>query len=260
GDSWNRQTLSSFFDIDTNPAKWGFMRAGASIFRAAAIGPLQSTRPVQIGDPSNQPASLAGLHVQHDRNMLGILTKAAGITCTDMLKAVYVPSCDSKVVIGGVGGSQQSTLGWSVDAAGKGLYHAAGPNAQVYIGHAERIATVTRGDLRISVPEFVALTVTPLGDAERVLITACGRCENTGMRFAEDRRTIGRNWGQAPVRIEAVRGSLVLPEGQWTCHALAPDGSSKQQVPISPGEDDRGVLELSPSYATMWYLLERQTN
>lgn len=260
GDSWNRQTFSSFFDIDTNPAKWGFMRAGAAIFRDAAIVPLQPTRFVRIGDPSNELASLAGLHIQHDRNMLGILAKAAGITYTDMLKAMYVPSCNSKAIIGGVGGSQQSTLGWSVDSAGKGLYHAAGPNAQVYIGHAERIAKVTRGDIRISGPEFVALTVTPLGDAKRILITACGRCENTGMRFSEDRRTVGRNWGQAPVQIEAVRGSLVLPQGQWIGHALAPDGSPRQQMPISPGEGDRRILELSPAYATMWYLLEHKTN
>ncbi len=30
---WNRQTMSGFFDIDTNPAKWGFMRAGAADLR-----------------------------------------------------------------------------------------------------------------------------------------------------------------------------------------------------------------------------------
>ncbi len=260
GDTWDRQTLSSFFDIDTNPAKWGFMRAGAAIFSDEAIAPLQPTRPVRIGDPSNELASLAGLHIQHDRNMLGILLEAGNITYTDMLKAVYLPSCASKPFVSGAGGSRRGALAWSVDSAGKGLYHAVGPDVQVYIGHAEQIAAVTRGDVRISGPEFVALTVTPLGDAERVLITACGRCENTGMRFAEDRRTVGRNWGQAPVQIEAVRGSLVLPEGQWSCHALAPDGSPKQQVPISYGDGDRGMLELSPAYATMWYLLEPKTN
>jgi hypothetical protein len=78
------------------------------------------------------------------------------------------------------------------------------------------------------------------------------------MAFTPDRRTVGRNWGKAPVRIEAVTGSVVLPEGQWTCHALAPDGSPKQKVPIAY-ENDRGTLTLAPEYATMWYLVERVT-
>ena len=92
-----------------------------------------------------------------------------------------------------------------------------------------------------------------------MLITACGRCENTGMQFSPDRRTVGRNWGHAPVQIEAVRGSLVVPDGKWICHALAPDGSPKQQVPISY-ENGRGTLTLSPEYGTMWYLLQPQAD
>ncbi|HQI27481.1 MAG TPA: hypothetical protein PLT20_05290, partial [Sedimentisphaerales bacterium] len=83
--------------------------------------------------------------------------------------------------------------------------------------------------------------------------------ENVGMQFSADRRTVGRNWGTAPVQIEAVRGTVVLPEGKWTCHALAPDGKPKQQVTVTY-EDGRGVLAMSPEYGTMWYLLDRQSN
>jgi hypothetical protein len=78
------------------------------------------------------------------------------------------------------------------------------------------------------------------------------------MQFAPDRRTVGRNWGQAPVRIETVRGRLALPEGRWTCHALTPEGATGRQVPISY-ENGRGLLALAPEYGTMWYLLQRQT-
>jgi hypothetical protein len=60
------------------------------------------------------------------------------------------------------------------------------------------------------------------------------------------------------VRIEAVRGKVTLPKGRWTCQALAPDGSPKQQVTIGL-EDGVPVLSLSPEYETMWYLLERNT-
>ncbi len=128
-----------------------------------------------------------------------------------------------------------------MDAAGRGFYQAAGPagQTQVYTGHAQRFEEATKGGIRVTSPDFAALTITPLGTGATILITACGRCENADMQFSADRRTVGRNWGHAPVRIEAVRGSLLVPEGQWTCHALAPDGTPKQQVPISY-ENGRG--------------------
>ncbi len=139
-------------------------------------------------------------------------------------------------------------------------------SGSVYVGHATRFQDATDGKIRIDGPEFVALTMTALGGKahipiaarDLVLVTACGRCENSGMQFSADRRTVGRNWGEAPAQIEAVEGTVVLPDGQWTCHALAPDGTKKQQVPIAY-ENGRGVLALSAQYATMWYLLEKQT-
>jgi hypothetical protein len=60
------------------------------------------------------------------------------------------------------------------------------------------------------------------------------------------------------VRIETDRGKVTLTKGRWTCHALAPDGSPKQQVPLAQ-ENGRTVLPLSGEYETMWYLLERST-
>ncbi len=258
GDRWDRQMLSGFFDIDTNPAKWGFMRAGAAVYRDAAIAPLGPARHMSITDPADEPAGLAGLHIQHDRNMRSILQRAAGVTDDDMLKAVYIPSLAPVSDSADAGRTSSSTLAWSVDSAGKGLFHAADGDVQVVIGHADRMGPATAGNVRITSPEFVSLTVTPLGDGRRMLVTACGRCENTGMQFSDDRRTVGRNWGQAPVRIELVEGQLALPAGRWTCRAIAPDGSPKQQVPISY-EGDKGILKLSSAYQTMWYLLERST-
>ncbi|MCX5636566.1 MAG: hypothetical protein NTX52_02585, partial [Planctomycetota bacterium] len=92
--------------------------------------------------------------------------------------------------------------------------------------------------------------------SKKILVAACGRCENVGMKFSEDRRTVGRNWGGPPVQIEAVEGSLVLPGGRWICQPLGPDGRPTLEVPVSY-KDGQGVLHLSPQYKTMWYLLTR---
>ena len=52
--------------------------------------------------------------------------------------------------------------------------------------------------------------------------------ENVGMKFSKDRRTVGRNWGKPPVRIQAVtlraRMASTRTAGPWKCVALGPDG------------------------------------
>ena len=77
------------------------------------------------------------------------------------------------------------------------------------------------------------------------------------MQFSADRRTVGRNWGEPPVLIEPVEGSVVLPPGRWECHALAPDGTPKATVALQKGSDGAPTLKLSPAHQTMWYLVTR---
>ncbi|MCL5279657.1 MAG: carbohydrate binding domain-containing protein [Planctomycetes bacterium] len=275
--AWDRQTMSGFFDIDTNPAKWGFVRAGAAIFNGGPkAGQTQpAMRDVGAKNLSPLPA-IAKQQAKYGDNMLRLLTATSNIRRDDLLQTqIGFPNATSRIW-GPFLGWQMDDLGltaqtspvqsqyrltWWVDAAGHGIYRAVG-QAQVYTGHAKRFAEITGDRIRITSPDFVALTITPLGPVgannhSPLLITACGRCENTGMQFSPDRRTVGRNWGQAPVRIEAVRGSLAVPEGRWTCYALAPNGSRKQCVPISY-VDRRDAVPLSPEYGTMWYLLEPQ--
>lgn len=210
---------------------------------------------VSIAAMPDGPATLAGLHRKHGTNMFGVLTDAGGIGHEQMLRTRVVPSYGSTPPQEAPVASPGQVT-WTVDAAGKGLYQAVGSKAQAYAGHAGRFESATAGRIRVTAPEFVALTITPLDGDRRILVTACGRCENTDMEFSRDRRTVGRNWGRAPVRIEAVRGTVVLPEGRWTCQAVAPDGSPGRPVPIT-NADGRAVLAMSPGYETMWYVLER---
>jgi hypothetical protein len=254
-DDWARETMSGFFDMDTNPAKWGFMRAGAAIFRDRCISPLMGIDFTPLTDNRDVAAGLATLHLKHNGNMLA----AAGFARETFLKGQRITT------LAGLPGHRDvfasgTKIEWTAKS-GKGMYALQSSGGSVYTGHAARFQETTDGRIAIARPEFVALTITGLDGQERrthdrILVTACGRCENVGMQFSADRRTVGRNWGAAPAQIETVEGTVVLPKGQWICHALAPDGEKKQQVPIAY-EDGRGVLALSPEYATMWYLLEK---
>lgn len=255
GTNWARESMSGFFDMDTNPAKWGFMRACTSIFRDRAMPPLGTVRTAPIASIARGPESLARFHAAHGTNLLGTLTEAQGIHYGDLLRARLIPGYED--IMGGLGGGRSCEMEWDVDG-GNGFYQVVSPRAKVYVGHAGRSEAATKGGVRVAAPERVALTMTPLTGDTQILVTACGRCENVGMQFSPDRRTVGRNWGRAPAQIEAVKGTVVLPEGRWTCQALAPDGKLKQEVPVTY-QDGQATLAMSPEYGTMWYLLERQT-
>jgi hypothetical protein len=261
-DGWYRENMNSYFDIDTNPAKWGFMRAGAAIFRDSGP-PYAGTDQenefiyVPLTKSSDIVTELAKLHLKYDRNMFALLTEKAKITWQDLLKKQTASAIASQ------GGQEVSNkiwkIHWSVEN-GKGWYSAGFEDGWVQTAHTERFGNPMIGKFSVTKPDFAAVTLTaldkrPLNKSQKILITACGRCENTGMRFSEDRRTVGRNWGDPPVQIEAVEGTLPL-HGRWTCQALGPDGLPQHQVPISY-KNGQGILQMAPKYKTMWYLLTR---
>ncbi|MBN1359777.1 MAG: carbohydrate binding domain-containing protein [Sedimentisphaerales bacterium] len=257
-DNWAREHLNSYFDIDTNPAKWGFMRAGAALFRYGGVAPLNGIAYSSLVSGDGVVNELATLHLRHGSDML----RTTGLLREAMLKGQYIAAISGRNEQYDIR-SPGALTQWTVDQ-GKGIYTVQSRAGSVHVGHAEQLTAASNGTITIDAPEFVALTIAALDDKERIplagydqiLVTACGRCENTGMGFSDDRRTVGRNWGEAPVQIEPVEGRVVLPRGWWTCQALAPDGSPKQPVPVSY-EDNRGILKLSPQFATMWYLLRR---
>jgi hypothetical protein len=199
--------------------------------------------------------SLGLLQRKYDRNMAAMLAAEGNISWQNMLEAgislTFGSRRESRCRESSIGPSK---IEWSIEDS-RGLYVAKG-DAGVLAGHTNRFGQVT-DDIRIDDPSYAVITMTSLDDmpvssAKNILITACGRCENTGMKFSEDRRTVGRNWGESPVRIETVTGTVALPPGQWKCEALGPDGMPQSEVPIS-----EGVLKLSPEYGTLWYLLTR---
>jgi hypothetical protein len=253
-DDWYRANLNSYFDIDTNPAKWGFMRAGAAIYREGLVRPLGGSTVAIINQSFNLLEQLARLHIEHDRDMMDVVSDLCGATRQNILENKIFISLESS---GSAENSIRSpiSLKWSVEN-GRGVYMV-GSGAGVLTGDTSRFERC-----QIDEPEFAVITATPLDgmawpQSSTILITACGRCENVGMEFSKDRRTVGRNWGRGPVQIETVKGEVQIPGGSWTCQALGPDGLAKSDVPVR-SEGERNFIEMSPKYETMWYLLKKE--
>ncbi|MBN1844603.1 MAG: carbohydrate binding domain-containing protein [Sedimentisphaerales bacterium] len=286
-DSWGKQYFTSYFDIHANPGKWGFMRAGAAIFRQAAIEPLAGQRRIRmqsgsvdrarLARPSPERAegantlsheyslaTLADLHLRYDQDMFAILAASGQLSRDDVLQnrlAGLLPDAGEAQDGPATGGAAATSISWPAEA-GRGVYAARGPGGWVYTGNAGDFATVSGGAVIVRQPALAALTLTalddkPLAASDTLLITACGRCENQAMEFSADRRTLGRNWGRPPVRIEAVEGTIALPKGKWRCQALAPDGQTKQDVALISDKSTIQHFDLSSRYGTMWYLARR---
>lgn len=262
GTDWNRQSMSSFFDIDTNPSKWGFMNAGAILYRFGGIDPLPSFQPVPLVDSMDPINSLAPGWLAHRSNMLGVLDDKSKVGWKDMLSrricGVYpsIPLAGTTVAKT----ADSTRIDWTVES-GKGVYFAAGRCGYVLSGESKRFDVVSKGQAWVSSPGFAVLTVTAmdqkkLADSSKILITACGRCENTGMKFSADRTTVGTNWGTAPVRIEPVGGWVALPPGTWKAAVLKPDGTAAAEVPVDV-RDGKPVFRFYDEHPSLWYLLTK---
>lgn len=258
GDAWDREHLNSYFDIDSNPAKWGFMQAGSILFRDGAFGRLGTRACVPIGASPGKPLlRLAVQHQQYDRNLFAVLADTYNMGQSNLLVTQLAATLEQQTNIYPLY-TRGPSLTW-VAENGRGFYGGEGPGALVLAGHRELINTLTGAQAELSAPDFAVITLVALDGRDleqsgQLLVTACGRCENTAMVFSKDRRTVGRQWGHAPVRIEPVTGKLVLPAGQWLAQPLTAEGLPRGHAKIDLSRGNP-FLELSAEHKTMWYLI-----
>jgi len=86
----------------------------------------------------------------------------------------------------------------------------------------------------------------------KILLTATGYVENTGMGWNANKSSVGDQWGNSPVLCEGIPFELVLKTKSAKAWALDPRG--QRAVEISPEETDGGIaLKLGPQYKTLWY-------
>lgn len=260
----DRDYFDGFFDIDANPAKWGFMRAGAAIFRQNTMPPFNPVREISIAGNGDFLSRLGELHMQHDRDLMSVAQDALKGDDKDIWLTAQV-----KIDLAGKGktfagqAAHGPLLSWTTNEHGLGTFYAEGPGALVLISHLPGEGAAKARGLEISAPSFAAMTVTsldgqPFAGSSTILVAACGRCENKDMDFSADRRSVGRHWGHGQVQVETVTAKATLPSGNWICHALRPDGTRAAEVKLTLDSSGKTILDLSPECRTMWYLLEKK--
>ena len=93
----------------------------------------------------------------------------------------------------------------------------------------------------------------------RVLITATGSAENTGMGWKNpEKSTVGKDWGTAPTRVEGIpaRITLPLPAKSLKVWALDERGQRKTAFAAEANTSGSAVVVIGPEQQTIWYEVE----
>ena len=160
--------------------------------------------------------------------------------------------------------SDTGELTWNMELPGAGYFTLDTPKTKAFTsfirGREFRIGDITLavGKTRL---DWATVTLTETAPG-RWLLAATGFMENSGMKFEKysdddtDRRTLHKNWGDAPILCEGIPFVLTM-HGQKSvrCFALDTAGNRKAECPVTA--DAQGVrLTLGPERQTLWYEIE----
>ena len=296
--NWTEDFPRGFFDIMHNPVKMTQMIAGALIFRRQDVPPLPMRLVTSI--PPDLLYRLAGRVGPWNREILAAKELAVAPTLRFMARysilpylieetrttptAAFAPADprtpDKLTAVpttfrpgpaaakGPVAWkSSGGILSWSADGQHTGRYTAAGERSVAMVGFAagqpQKVGPV---EISLQSPALAALTLSsldgrPLAESSRILITACGRTENTGQAWNAARTSVTDQWGRGPTLIEPVRAAITLNRTAAPATAaklIALDGSGRPAAESAAPVADRTSLRftLGDGPATLWYVLE----
>ncbi len=253
--TWDPGFVDNHFDSHANPAKMAAMAAAAALFRRGDVAAAETT-------PCPLPGTAAW---------------------TEVLRAGYGASRLPGVEAFGAARSEAFVRGTGIGAAGVGAAHlpyvsATGqlawginqgrtttvdaPRSKGVIGARMPFAA---GGVSLEITEarndwgVLMLTLvegTDFASPGRVLVTALGQVENTDQKWREGGRSIGRDWGRAPVLAEGIGARITLPVAAERARAWALDerGNRREEVPVSG--TSLATIEIGERYRTLWYEVE----
>jgi hypothetical protein len=264
---WDARHIPSFFDIDQHPTKMATLPAAVVLFvrgdvrpaEREVVVPLDREREIDLlrdarawdlvhAGTAGVPRETALVHRvavatgERGRTLIGDATRPAGpryASDTGELLwdlsnkgrgVVTVNAPRSKAVIG-YGGGKRFDLG--------GVLLEPGPTAQD--GWSTLTVTALEGDLA--------------GGPARLLVTATGLAENTGMTWKSAARdSVGRHWGTAPSLVEGVPARVTLPVAAGQVRAWALDERGQRGAALTVEDrDGKATLSLGPERRTLWY-------
>jgi hypothetical protein len=247
------------FDIDTRPDNEPLFQVGALVFRRQDIPASDVSLVERVGDDvAFGPGSASDwLHENAYTPYAARVAKSfVGTEPSAVPSLAPVEGRHDQVArtIGASNGSLQ--LGY-----GEGSLLLDAPRLQGVVGQVGELPRSTSRMTLIADPRnpflavlVVSLDEAPLESAERLLLVAVARAENSGQAYNATRTAL-TSAGAAPVRMQGVAAELSLRVGSRSVRPLDRDG-----VPLAPLsaslEGDALRFRISPLDRTAFYLVE----
>jgi hypothetical protein len=258
-DEWDLRRIPSFFDIDQHPTKMATLPAAAAMLLRGDVRPLPGEEFARLSTAAAiERVRQAGPYLGAD---------AFGVPRLDALMRRVGLDLEGAGWNRPAEGRPDWTWGM---ADGRKTVMIDAPRSKALVGEF-RGAPFKLGGLRVApgalatrqdwaVLTFTALDGPYFSAPGRVLITATGLAENTGMGWKNaEHSSVGRDWGRAPSLVEGVSATITLPSlrGRTRCWSLDEQGQRRSEVPVR-NAGGRAEITLGAEHQTIWYEVEVQ--
>lgn len=246
--------ITGYFSLQQHPAKLAFLPAAALMFRRGDVAPASGIARMKVPRTQAEPLTAQNQSIQET-------WKKAGIDATKLMSHRFELSfTDGETVVAESARDSRSQLQWTPEA---GLFLVDAPIAKAVVGRCTGKTTRLTGlelEVASNPRNFAVLTVNavdgkPLATSRRLLVTAAGNVENTGMGWNEDHTSVSKAWGNAPTVCEGIAAKIRFTTDAKTAKVYALDGSGNRIPGEVPSTWNKGQLhfEISSQFRTLWY-------
>jgi hypothetical protein len=264
GNDWNPGFFGGFFDIDQHPVKLATLPAAAALFLRGDVAAAKQSLLITMTRSQGINASLKS-GPWWDLTSFG-LPKLSPFSHRTEMSIGHESGTNTSLRIDSEGSaipSDTQELLWDTPNRRVTINT---PRSKAFVGKA---GTAELGSVKIEIlssrQEWAAVTLTCLDGKDfsspgRILVTAAGLAENTGMQWKNaEKNSVGKDWGRAPSRVEGIGAqiTLPLPPSRLKIRALDERGLPTGEIPVKPAPNGKSsILEIGPGFQTLWYQAE----
>ncbi|HEX2949414.1 MAG TPA: carbohydrate binding domain-containing protein [Armatimonadota bacterium] len=266
---WDSQYANDYFGFNQSPTRMATMPAAAALFlRGDVQVPSKSSVAKLTREQANTGVSWSVSTSTFGVPAITMLQRPIGLSYTAVPNSVpAAPIAPGKPIV-----SDTGELTWVPDNT-HGVVTVNTAKSKAVIGDISR-APFTLGNVVIApkpnLQNWAVITMTVMDGTSfatpgRILVTATGMHENTGMVWDSDPLVRSKNstkggWGKAPSLIEGIPATITLPVPANRVHVWALDEHGQRTTTAVPvaNTNNQAAIDLGPQYRTLWYEIDIQ--
>lgn len=259
---WDREYISSYFDVDSNPVVMSLVPTAALLYRRGDVRPATESIGLRHTDGETFMSIKnfdwdEGFHVQ------GALSPTWALV--HRIERETFEGSDTTFYSDGTPPhphtSDTGELTWDTQEEIFTVNTPFTQGATGWIGG----DTLALSNIKIgSRTSFATILLTsldslPIADSKVLLLSAVGRAENTGMIWNSDSTSVSTNWGAAPTLMQPIEASIGLTltdADNVFVFSLSPTGEQREWIPAVADSFGHFSFEISGFYQTPWYEIE----